>query len=341
MSTKSNKTHTSKNRFVRALIFSSLAIVGTKIGAGPALASSYPDRPISIVVPYSAGGDADMAARTLSKELSDRVPQPIVVQNRGGAGGIIGSMAVHTADPDGYTLLLGRVGSQAILPAIHKNLKYKWDEFTILGVMDLNPMVCVVHVDSPYQTLQDLLDDMKAQPNKLSYSSTGPATALNLAAQTLLASAGLPNNAAVEIPYKGGGEATAAVLGGDVDFSCNNMASLLSNIKGNRIRALVTTSPNRLADLPDVPTAQELGHPQLQDVNGWSALYGPANMPAELVKYWEDQLQYVAGSESWQSALQMAGSIPNVLSSEESTEFVRQQYQFFSDLGESLGLEIE
>lgn len=333
-------TPRTRTKFVPALIVSSLAILGTKTGISPAAAATYPDRPISIIVPYSAGGDADMAARTLSKELNNRVAQPIVVQNRGGAGGVIGSMSVHTSDPDGYTLLLGRVGSQAILPALQKSLKYKWDEFTILGVMDINPMVCVVNAQSPYNTLQDLLDDMKARHHELSYSSTGPATSLNLAAQTLLASAGLPSDAAVEIPYKGGGEATAAVLGGDVDFSCNNMASLLSNIKGGRIRALVTTSPTRLAELPDVPTAQELGHPQLQDVNGWSALYGPANMSDELIAYWEDQLQYLAGSESWRSALQSAGSIPNVLSSADSTEFVGQQYQFFSDLGDSLGLEI-
>lgn len=336
---KTTKPRTGK-RFLPALVVSSMAILGTKVGIGPAVASTYPDRPISIIVPYSAGGDADMAARTLSKELNDRVPQPIVVQNRGGAGGVIGSMSVHTADPDGYTLLLGRVGSQAILPALQKSLKYKWDEFTILGVLDINPMVCVVNAQSPYNTLQDLIDDMKARHHELSYSSTGPATSLNLAAQTLLASAGLPSDAAVEIPYKGGGEATGAVLAGDVDFSCNNMASLLSNIKGGRIRALVTTSPTRLADLPDVPTAQELGHPRLQDVNGWSALYGPANMSDELIAYWEDQLQYLAGSESWQSTLQSAGAIPNVMSSADSTEFVRQQYQFFTDLGDSLGLEI-
>src|SRR5690554_6286353 len=107
----------STGRLLPALAISSLAAVGTTAGVSPAAAAStYPDQPISIIVPYSAGGDADMAARTLSKELSDEVPQPIVVQNRGGAGGVIGSMTVHTADPDGYTLLLGRVGSQAILP---------------------------------------------------------------------------------------------------------------------------------------------------------------------------------------------------------------------------------
>lgn len=329
---------TKRKQLLPVLLISSIAAFGATTSQAT---SSYPERPITVFVPYSAGGDADLAARTLSNELRNNVTQPIIVQNRGGAGGIIGSMAVHGAEPDGYSLLLGRVGSQAILPALHKNLKYDWDDFTILGIMDLNPMVCVVNAESPYHSLQDLLSEIKKRPNELTYSTTGPATSLNLAAQTLLASADLPPDAAIEIPYKGGGEATGAVLGADVDFTCNNMASLLGNINGGRIRPLVTTSPTRLANLPDVPTAQELGHPQLQDVNGWSALYGPANMSDEMISYWEEQLQFLADSPSWQAAVEMAGSIPNVLSSADSTEFVRQQYKFYRDLGESLGLELQ
>lgn len=324
-----------KNKFIFSILISGL------LASSSALAADYPERPINLIVPYTAGGDADMSARTLAKELDEKIPKPIVVQNKGGAGGLIGSSFVHKSEADGYTLLLARVGSQAILPALLKNKQYEWDEFTFLGVLDINPMVCVVNQKSPFTSLDSLIDHMKANPGALSYSTTGPATSLNLAAQTLFSSADLPKDIATEIPYKGGGEATAAVLAQDVDFSCNNMASLLSNITGGRLRALVTTSPNRLKQLPDVPTAAELGHPKLEGVNGWSALYGPAGLPNNVVAYWEENLQYLMDSESWKAALEAAGSIPRVLIDVDAANFIEGQYNFYSDLGSSLGLEID
>ncbi len=318
-----------------------MGLLGLLLTTPMSVAAQYPDRPINLIVPYTAGGDADMAARIVSKELGSVVGQPIVVQNRGGAGGQIGSVYVHKADPDGYTLLLGRVGSQAILPALLKKKQYEWDDFTVLGILDINPMVCVVNADSPHTTLKGLLDHMKANPNALSYSTTGSATSLNLAAQTLFASAGLPKDIATEIPYKGGGEATAAVLANDVAFSCNNLASLLGNITAGRLRALVTTSPERLKELPDVQTAQEVGHPKLQDVNGWSAIYGPKNMSPELVTYWEKQLQYLPTQESWRTAVERAGAIPRMVTGAKAEDFIKTQYEFYLNLGQALQLEID
>ncbi|AOB33495.1 ABC transporter substrate-binding protein [Bordetella sp. H567] len=318
------------------------AILACTLPACAAAADArYPDHPMTIVVPFSAGGDADLAARNLAKAVQAMLPQPMVVLNKGGANGAIGSMFVREAAPDGYTLLLARVGSQAILPALQSDLKYQWNDFTPLGLLDLNPMVCVVNGDAPYRTLRDLVDAIRTQPGKLNYSTSGPATVLNLATQILLDAAGLPPQAAAQIVYKGGGEATAAVLSKEVQFSCNNVTALIGNVKAGRLRALVTTTAQRLPELPDVPTAKETGYPQLEHISGWSALYGPPGMPAPLVRQWADVLQRVAKDPNWLAGVQNIGSIPNVMAPAATTRFAQEQYLLFRDLGKKLDIQIK
>jgi tripartite-type tricarboxylate transporter receptor subunit TctC len=304
-------------------------------------AGAYPDRPITIVVPFSAGGDSDIAARNLSAHGHAAIGETLVVVNKAGANGAIGSQFVHDAAPDGYTLLLARVGSQAVLPALQKNLSYHWDDFTFLGLLELNPMACVVNVKSPYHSLEDLVQDMKARPGKLNYSTSGPATVLNLAAQTLIAAAGLPKTAATEIPYKGSGDATTALLAGEVDFACNNLLSLIGPVKGGRLRALVTTAPQRLADLPGVPTARELGYPQLESVNGWSALYGPPGLPASVKARWAQALAAMANDDAYRAAVAQVASVLHILPADATRTYVGDQVVFYQELGQKLGLEIK
>jgi tripartite-type tricarboxylate transporter receptor subunit TctC len=250
-------------------------------------------------------------------------------------------MFVLDAPPDGYTLLLARVGSQAILPALQPGLKYRWDDFTILGLLDLNPMVCVVREDSPYRTLADLVQAMRDHHGKLNYSTSGPATALNLATQVLLDAARLDKGAATQIVYKGGGEATAAVLSKEVDFSCNNVTALVGNVKGKRLRALVATTAQRLRELPEVPTAREAGYPQLEAVNGWSALYGPPHMSRELVSRWASVLGKISQDKDWQAGVLNVSSIAHVLSPEETRRFVSSQYELYNGLGRKLDIQIK
>jgi tripartite-type tricarboxylate transporter receptor subunit TctC len=303
---------------------------------GSQAADTYPSHPITLVVPFSAGGDADLAARNLAKAVHKLLPEPLVVQNKGGANGAIGSLFVLDAAPDGYTLLLARVGSQAILPALQPDLKYKWNDFTLLGLLDLNPME-----DAPYRTLDDLVQAMREQHGKLNYSTSGPATALNLATQVLLDAARLDKGAATQIIYKGGGEATAAVLSKEVDFSCNNVTALLGNVKGQRLRALVATTAERLPELPDVPTARETGYPQLENVNGWSALYGPPNMSHELVNRWAGVLGRISQDKEWQAGVRNVSSIAHVLPPEETRRFVSSQYDLYNGLGKKLDIQIK
>jgi tripartite-type tricarboxylate transporter receptor subunit TctC len=306
--------------------------------AATALAA-YPEKPITFVVPFSAGGDADLAGRNLGAVAQGILKQPIVIVNRVGASGAIGSAAVKEAAPDGYTLLIARVGSNAVLPALQPSTAYKWSDFTFLGTLELNPFVCVVPAESPYRTLDDLANALRANPGKLNYSSSGQGTILHLGAQLLLQAMKLPPDAAVHVAYKGGNEAAVAVVSGQVQFGCGNLTSTIGLIKGGKLRALVTTTPQRVPDIPDVPTAREAGYAQLEAIVGWSALFGPPNLPREVVQKWGDTLKQVSTDAAWKAGNDKFGGIPHVLSPAETERFVGDQFRVYQGLAKQLGLE--
>lgn len=321
---------------LRALFFASLFAL--TLGAG---AQTYPDRPITVISPFAAGGDADIAARNLASVAQRVLGQSMIVVNRAGASGAIGSLAVRNAKPDGYTLLLARVGSQAVLPALQKGLDYQWNSFTFLGLLELNPLVCAVRADSSHKTLADLAEALRARPGKLNYSTSGAGTILNFGPQLLFDVLGLGKDAAVQIAYKGGSEAALALIAGDVDFSCGNLTSMIGNIKGGKLRALVTTTPERLKDLPEVPTAREAGYPQLEAIVGWSALYGPPGLGPDIVERWVTVLNAASRDPQWIAATEKAGSAPRVLAPAETEKFVAEQYAVYDKLGRRLGLELK
>lgn len=324
-----------------ALVRRAVSATALTLTAATALAQSYPDRPITLIVPFSAGGDADLAARNLAVAAQATLGQPLVVTNRPGAGGAIGSNAVRTAKADGYTLLMGRVGSQAVLPALQNPPPYQWNDFSLIGVLELNPVVCAVRSDSPHKTMKDLVDALRANPGKLNYSTTGPATILNFAPQLLFDVLKIGKDAAMPVVYKGGGEAALALLTGDVDFSCGNLTSLIGNILGGKMRALITTTPARAKDLPDVPTAREAGYPQLEAIVGWSALYGPPNLSREVKERLIATLAKVAKDVRWIAATEKAGSIPYVQSEQDSLRFAGDQFDVYQRLGRNLQIELK
>jgi tripartite-type tricarboxylate transporter receptor subunit TctC len=318
-----------------------VALLSSATFAAHAQGGTYPDHPVTLIVPFSAGGDADVAARSLAVVAQQVTGQAHVPVNRAGASGAIGSLAVRNARPDGYTLLLARVGSQVVLPALQPSVGYKWNEFTLLGLLELNPVVCVTRADSPIRSMKDLVEALRARPGKLNYSTSGAATILNFAPQLLFDVLKLGREAAVQIAYKGGSEAALAVLSGDVDFSCGNLTSVIGNIKGGKLRAIVTTSAERLKDLPDAPTAREAGYPQLEAIVGWSALYGPPGMSTELVERWVGTLQVAARDPQWVAATERAGSIPRVLSPAETEKFAAEQFAVYERLGRQLQIELK
>lgn len=323
----------SLRRISKALIMSVVMVFCTTT-----FAQNYPTKPITIVVPYNAGGDADQSARNLGNFAQTILKQPIVVMNKSGASGSIGSQYVRESFPDGYTLLLARVGSQAILPAMKNDLSYKWNDFTFIGLLELNPVVCVVNQDSPYKTFDDLTKAITNNPGKLNYSTSGPGTILNFASQLILQNLKLSPDAAVNISYKGGGDAVVAVLAKEVDFSCGNLTSALTQITSGKLRALVVTTPERVKEIPTVPTAKEVGMPQLEAIVGWSALVGPPNLPSEVVQKWSNVLIQANRNADWLAGNVRYGGIPNILSPQDTERFVATQFAAYSKLSSQLGI---
>jgi tripartite-type tricarboxylate transporter receptor subunit TctC len=312
------------------------------VGLIPQLhAQTYPSKPVTIIVPFAAGGDADQSARNLSVFAQSMLKQPVVILNKPGASGAIGSQAVKDAAPDGYTLLLARVGSQVVLPALQRDLGYKWNDFTFIGLLELNPVVCVVHADSPYKTFADLTRAIRESPGKLNYSSSGAGTILHLAPQLVLQTMGLVTDAAVNVSYKGGSEAVVAVLSREVDFSCGNLISELGQITGGRLRPLLTTTPERVKDIPDVPIAREAGFPQLEAIVGWSALYGPPKLDPNVLQRWVEVLRQAASDRAWLEGNARYGGIPRVLPPADTEKFAAESFATYSKLGRDLGIELK
>ena len=328
----------------RALLAAGLSPVLAAAMPGGARAEDappYPDRPVTIVAPFSAGGAADIAARTLAAHAGRHLPNPaatLVVENRTGASGAVGTQSVARAKPDGQTLLLARIASAAILPAMDPRTPYAWDEFTMLGLLDQNPYVIAVRADAPWPTLRELLVALRERPGALNFATTGPATILDLGVRQLFAVAGLPIDAGVAVPFRGGGEAVAAVLGGQAQFLGNNLSDTAGAIAAGQLRALVVGTAEPLPALPGVPTAQEAEVPELAQITGWNALFGPPGLPEPVVAAWTRAVAALRQDEGWQAATRRVGSIPRLLGPEETRAFVAGQVALYRDLARRLGL---
>jgi tripartite-type tricarboxylate transporter receptor subunit TctC len=305
---------------------------------GLSVAQGYPSKPITFVIPFTAGGDSDLSGRNVAQHASKYLNSvPIVPVNRPGASGAIGTMAVKNAAPDGYTLLVARIATHAILPALDSKLQYKWDQFTMLSLIELNPYICFVRADSPFKTMADLLGEMRKYPGKLNFATAGVSTSQAMATQYLMTLAGLTKDHAVGIAYKSGGEVTTAVLGGQVHFACNNAPTVIPQVKANALRALFVT-PTRLAELPDVLSAAEVGYADMNKIVGWTALMGPAGLPREVVDKWVDVFAKLAKDPEWQLGNARLGGIAAIRSPAETEQFVREQNELYDKLATSLGI---
>ena len=308
------------------------------LAATHAAAQDYPTRPIQFVIPFAAGGDSDLSGRNVAQTASKYLNNtPIVAVNRVGASGAIGATLVRNAVPDGYTLLVARIATHAILPALDSKLPYRWNEFTMISMIELNPYTCFVRSDSPHKTAAELIAVIRKNPGKLNFATSGVATSQNMAAQYWMTLAGLTKEHAVGIHYKGGGEVTTAVLGGQVDFACNNAPTVIPQAKAGRMRVLFVT-PVRIPDLPDVPSAREAGYPDMEKIVGWTALMGPGKLPKAIVSRWTDVFARLAKDPDWQAGNARIGGVAAIRSPAETERYVREQYELYRKLVTALGV---
>ena len=291
-------------RFALALTAALVAapIVATPIVTTPCLAQDYPTRPITIIVPFGAGGPADVTARLIGNVLQEQFGQPFVVENRTGAGGVIGTLAAAKSPPDGYTLLMmsnTQTANESLVPTRKYELMH---DLVPIAPINYSDLVIVVHPSVPAKTLQEFIALAKSQPGKLNYASSGQGTPYHMAGELFKTMAGID---LVHVPYRNSGEARNGVIGGQVQMMIDAVATMTPNVNQGQVRALATTGESRSSVLPDVPTAKQAGLSGYE-ATIWLGLMAPTGTPKpiveklnaavnaaikrpEIVKLWADQ----------------------------------------------------
>ncbi|WP_425066514.1 Bug family tripartite tricarboxylate transporter substrate binding protein [Reyranella sp.] len=248
--------------------------------AGPVWAQDFPSRPLKLVVPYAPGGGADSVARIVAKKVSENIGQPIVIENKGGAGSIVGTDLVAKAEPDGYTLLLGQSGPISINPAVYKSLPYDpVKDFAPITMTTAYPYILVVNAESPAKTLQEFVALAKSKPGGLNYGSTGVGAANHLVAELFASKAGLKMT---HVPYRGTALAVGDLVSGTLNVVFGDPISVLPHIKSGKLRALAVTSLERSPVAPEVPTVAESGYPGFEAL-AWHGILAPAKTPPAVV----------------------------------------------------------
>jgi len=304
--------------------------------AGAASAQSYPDRPIKLIVPFAPGGPMDTMARFVGQNLQNSLGQPVVIENRAGAGGAIGSKAVATADSDGYTLLWGSSGTLSILPELNKRLDYDPKAFTPVALVSLLPHVFVVPPAVPAHTVKEFVAYAKANPGKLNFGAS-LGTPPHLMGALFKSLAGLD---ITYIPYKGAAPSIADMLGGVTHMQFDALTTLYPLIADGKLRALAVTSEQRWPALPDVPTMIESGYPTFPH-NAWSGVVAPPGTPAEIVNKLNVTINEGLKSGEAQAALMKLSALTRPGSPQDFAAFMGDQAPKWAELVRISGASIE
>jgi tripartite-type tricarboxylate transporter receptor subunit TctC len=264
-----------------------LALLVAGILAAPAFAAEFPERNITVIVPFPPGGASDATARVVTAKLAERVGQTIVVDNRAGANGALGAVALKQAKPDGYTLMVGSIGVFAINPALFKDLKYDPEkDFDLLTVAVRTPNVLVANPRFPVNNVGELIDYLKKNPDKVTFASSGTGSSDHLTAALFWQKTGTTG---IHVPYRGGGPAINDLVGGHANVSFQNLGAISQQVKAGALKALAMTGDKRAAALPEVPTIAEAGVPNLE-VYSWQAVAAPKGLPADVKRKLEAEL---------------------------------------------------
>ena len=288
-------------------LFAAALCAASMLHAGAATAQAWPTKPIRLMVPFPPGGSTDIVARIVAQKLSERLGQSMVIENRGGGGGTIGTAATAKAAPDGYNLAVASTSTHVVAPGVYPKLEYDpIKDFAPIGLMAVSPYLLVVHPAVPAKTLQDLVALAKKQPGKLNYASAGIGSTTHLAMEMLKS---VSNTYMLHIPYAGNGPAGTAVVGGQVEILFGSLPALLPHAKSGRVRALAVGTPKRSPSLPDVPTVAESGYPGF-DASLWLAFVAPAGTPQPIIDRMNKELAAVIASADTREALDKAGAEP-------------------------------
>jgi len=304
------------------------------VSSGFAVAQTYPTKPIRFIAAFSAGGPSDIVARAMAKRMSEVLGQPVIVDNRTGAGGNIGAEAVAKAPPDGYTVLLG--GSYVIIaPALY--LKPPFDpirDFAPIGLIVSNQYVLVTHPSVPARSVRDLIKVAKAQPGKLNYASTGPGSPPRLAGELFKSMAGVDM---VNISYKGATPALIDMIGGHIDVYFGGISGTLPPIASNKIRPLAVTSTKRSSQLPEIPTVAEAALPGY-DITTWFGLLAPAGTPREIINKLNAVIIGIVNEKEMTNYLIGQGVDPVTTTPDQFAAYIKNEVPKFAKIVKAAGI---
>jgi tripartite-type tricarboxylate transporter receptor subunit TctC len=293
-----------------ALVFASAA----------ALAQEYPSRPIRLVVPYAPGGVSDISGRIVAQKMSELLGQPMVVENRAGAGGMVGTGAVAKAEPDGYTIVLSSLSAYAIGPRMVKAPLYdSVKDFTAIAPVALSPTILTVNNALPVQNLKELVAHAKANPGRLTYGSSGIGSVAHISAELLRASTGVD---LVHVPYKSAAQAYPDMIAGSVAMIFDALPSAIQHIRAGKVRPIAMMSDRRASLLPEIPTFAEAGYPEAT-LRLWVGLHGPANLPGAVVQKLNDTAARAVAAPEVRERFTSVGLDAYSTSPREFTEMVR------------------
>ena len=316
---------TSKPNIQRPLlsaVFNSFAAVSLAIAAGASHAQTYPTRPITLVVAQAAGSATDIMARIYGQKLGQILGTSVIIDNKPGAGGLLGTEAVAKVAPDGYTLLMASVSTHGVNPVLYKSKKYDpIRDFTPISLTAVTANFIAVPANSPYKTLKDLVADAKANPGKQTYGSSGNGSSQHMAGEYLKSQAG--KIFVLHIPYRGVAPGLTALIGGEINWMIPAVPSSAQFVKQGKFRALAVTSAKRLPDWPDVPTVAET-YPGYE-VNTWYGLMGPANLPAGVVAQLNEASAKALADPAVRDKLVAAGLQANPSSPEKFAAYIKSE----------------
>jgi len=297
-------------------------------------AQVYPSRPIRLIVPFPPGGSSDSVARVVVQKFSEGLGQPVVIENRPGVGGLLGSEAVAKAAPDGYTLLLGSVSSLAVAPHMFANPKIDpAKDFAAIAPIMSSPLTVIVRLTLPVNSIADLVALARSKPGALNYGAAGVGTHVYLVGELFKKQAGFD---AVFVPFQGGAPTMAALLAGNIDYKFDVVNTTLPQARAGKVRVLAVTSAKRIALMPEVPTLAESGFPDI-DATAWVGVVGPARLAAVIVSRLNAEIGKAVSSRDLNEVYVSQGVIPEVSAPAEFAEMIRREYAYWGVVVKEVG----
>ncbi|MGE4338464.1 MAG: tripartite tricarboxylate transporter substrate binding protein BugE [Pigmentiphaga sp.] len=327
---------TARQRFPLAHLAAALAL--GLAAAAPAQAQTYPNKPIRLIVPFAPGGSTDIIARLVGERMARELGQPVVIENRGGGGGSIGASEAARAAPDGYVLSVATVSTMAVNPACNAKLPYDpLKDFTPITNLANTANVVAVNPNMPAKTMETFVEELRNNPNKYSYGTSGPCSVNHLAGEAFREATGAD---IVHVPYRGSGPAVVDTVAGQVQILFDNIPSSMAQIEAGRLHPIAVAWPQRLESLPNVPTYAEAGYPQLNQPV-WYGLLAPAGTPREVIDTVRNAAVKVLAEPEVIESLAKQGAAPSGNTPDEFAAEIKAQHAWAADVARKQGISLE